>query len=64
MEYYRYQHKTLIEQLTMEKEKLKEKVMRSDITWQERMNLYAEIKSIKEEIKGYLRFQDDRLEII
>lgn len=61
---YRFQNKTLIEQLIIEKEQLKEEVMRSDITWQERMDLYAQIKSIKEEIKGYLRFQEDTLEII
>ncbi|WP_167577736.1 hypothetical protein [Ammoniphilus sp. YIM 78166] len=39
MKYYRSHDKTLIEQLTTEKEKLKEKVMRSDITSRENESL-------------------------
>lgn len=57
---YRFQNKTLIEQLTFEKEQLKDQVMRTDITWQERIELYEQIKAIKAEIKGYLKYQEDQ----
>ncbi|WP_367750938.1 hypothetical protein [Ammoniphilus sp. 3BR4] len=47
----------MIDWLILEKEKLKEHALRNDITWQERLGLFAQIKSIKEEIRGYQKHQ-------
>lgn len=54
---YSLQKQSLINWLILEKEKLKEHVLRNDITWQQRLGLYDQLKSIKEEIKGYQMYQ-------